>query len=211
MTIAPARIGVFGGSFDPPHLAHLALARAAVDQLALDELRWLPAGTPWQKHRAGRTLAPADHRLAMTRLLVEDEPRFVVDARELHREGPSYTVDTLRELHAEHPAARLWLVIGQDQYARLDTWHEWREILHLAALAVTARDGCDVVAPSAVAAVPHDRQVLAMPAMPHAATEARRLAAQGADTARLVGTAVAQYITRHSLYRETPVSHDRTN
>jgi nicotinate-nucleotide adenylyltransferase len=204
-------IGIFGGSFDPPHLAHLALARAALEQLALDELRWLPAGAPWQKQRDGRTLADGAHRVAMTRLLVAGEPRFVVDERELHRAGPSYTVDTLRELRAEHPAARLWLVIGQDQYARLDTWHEWREILPLASLAVAARDGCGVIAPPAVAAVPHVVQVLALAPMPHAATEARRLAARGADTAALVGTAVAQYITRHSLYREAPASHDRTN
>jgi nicotinate-nucleotide adenylyltransferase len=202
----PRRIGLLGGSFDPPHLAHLALARAALEQLALDELRWLPAGAPWQKQREGRVLAPAADRVAMVNLLVEGEPRFVVDERELHRAGPSYTIDTLRELHAEQPEAQLWLVLGQDQYARLDTWHDWRGILPLAGLAVAARDGEAVVAPPAVAASPHVSRVISLPAMPHSATEARRLAASGADTSTLVGAPVARYIARHLPYRAAPAA-----
>lgn len=204
-------IGVFGGSFDPPHLAHLALARTALQALALDELRWLPAGAPWQKQREGRVLAPAADRVAMLRLLVAGEPRFVVDERELHRAGPSYTVDTLRELRAEQPGATLWLVIGQDQHERLPTWHQWPEVLRLAGLAVAARDRDAVRAPPALAAVPHALRVLDMPAMAVSATGARAIAAAGGDPSPLVGPAVAQYITRHSLYREPSVSPDPKN
>ena len=117
---ARRRVGIFGGSFNPPHQAHLALARLACDLLALDELRWLPAGQPWQK--PAEALAPAHHRLAMVQALVQGEPRFLVDNRELCRQGPSYTLDTVRELSAEQPGTEWVLVIGQDQYARLASW-----------------------------------------------------------------------------------------
>jgi nicotinate-nucleotide adenylyltransferase len=196
---AAQSFGLFGGSFDPPHAAHRALAAAALEQLALDELVWAPAGQPWQK--SGRALQPADSRLAMLRLLTEDEPRFSIDERELHRAGPSYTVETLRELHAERPGARWWLVIGQDQYARLDTWHAWPEILALAGVAVAARDGETVRAAPGLAGCPHALRILEMPALPHSATTVRRRAAAGLDVTALVGAPVARYIARHHLYR----------
>ena len=103
------RIGLLGGTFDPPHLAHLALARQARDELRLEELRLLPAGQPWQKLAAGQR-APADgaHRVAMLKLLTQGEPGIAIDERELHRAGPSYSVDTVREIHEEQPAARLF-------------------------------------------------------------------------------------------------------
>jgi nicotinate-nucleotide adenylyltransferase len=139
------RVGMFGGSFNPPHRAHRALARLACDVLALDELRWLPAGQPWQKPAGD--LAPPEHRLAMVQALVQGEPRFVVDNRELCRQGPSYTLDTVRELSAEQPGTEWVLVIGQDQYARLASWHGWRELLASVTLAVAAREGQAVQAP----------------------------------------------------------------
>ena len=192
-------VGLFGGSFDPPHAAHRALAGAALAQLGLDELVWMPAGTPWQK--AGRTLQPAADRLAMLRLLTAGEPRFSIDERELHRDGPSYTVDTLRALHDERPGVRWWLVIGQDQYARFDTWHAWRDILALAGLAVAARDGAAVRAAPGLAGCPHALRIVEMPALPHSATVVRQRAAAGLDVTALVGAPVARYIARHNLYR----------
>ena len=105
------KIGLLGGSFDPPHNGHVALARSALAHLALDELRWLPVGLQWQKRR--RPTRAAD-RQAMVALAIDGEPHFVVDDRELRRRGPSYTVATLRELNAEQPA-EWFLVIGQDQ------------------------------------------------------------------------------------------------
>jgi nicotinate-nucleotide adenylyltransferase len=97
------RIGLFGGSFDPVHNAHVALARSALEALALDEVRWIPAGHPWQKTR---TLADAAHRQAMVALAIEDEPRFVLDPIELQRPGPSYMLDTVTELQAAQPDAQ---------------------------------------------------------------------------------------------------------
>jgi nicotinate-nucleotide adenylyltransferase len=198
------RIGVFGGSFDPPHLAHLALARAARDALALDELRLLPAGQPWQK--AGQALAPAADREAMLRLLVAGQAGLVVDPRELHRDGPSYTIDTLRELAAEQPGAMLFLVVGADQFARLDTWREAEAILDLATLAVAARAGQSPQPPAAWAQRPLVWRELPMPPSAISATEVRRRVAAGAPTAALVGAAVAGYIDQHQLYRAAPGS-----
>ena len=191
--------GLFGGSFDPPHLAHLALARAALEQLALDRLVWMPAAR--SPHKAAQPPAPAADRVAMLRLLTADEARFEVDERELRRAGPSYTVDTLRALRTEHPATDWWLVIGQDQYARFDTWHEWRAILALAGLAVAARATQAVAPAPGLAGCPHALRVLALPPLPHSATAARARSAAGQDVAALVGAPVARYIAHHHLYR----------
>ncbi len=196
----PRRIGLFGGTFDPPHLAHLALARVARDALALDELRWIPAGQPWQK--SGRRLAPGEHRAAMVRALVGAEPGFVVDTRELGRPGPSYTMDTVREIAHEVPGAELYLVIGQDQYARLDTWHEWASLLAAVTLAVAGREGRPPAPPPALAARAHRVQALPLPAMRISSTAAREAIAQGLPAADLVGPDVARYIAHHHLYAE---------
>ena len=199
----PRRIGLLGGSFDPPHLAHLALGRLAQQALRLDELRWLPAGTPWQK--AGRMLAPAEHRAAMLALLVGDAPGQSIDMRELQREGPSYTLDTVLALQAERAAsgqapADWFLVLGQDQFARFDTWQRWPELLQRVTLAVAGRDGQAPVAPPALAAVTYHCQRLDLPTMDISASTVRRLRAAGQPISALVGEAVARYIDQHQLY-----------
>jgi nicotinate-nucleotide adenylyltransferase len=142
-------------------------------------------------HKADQPPASGADRVAMLQRMVEGEPRFSIDPRELDRVGPSYTIDTLRALRAERPGTRFWLVIGQDQYARFDTWHEWREILALAGLAVAARDGDGL-------------RIVEMPALPHSATTVRSRAAAGLDVTALVGTPVARYIADHHLYRVAP-------
>lgn len=202
MTQAAKRIGLFGGSFNPPHLAHLALGRLARDAMQLDELRWLPAGQPWQKP-AG-TLAPAEHRAAMVRLLAQDAPGFVVDEREIHRPGPSTTIATVRELLAEQPGAEIVLVIGQDQYANLHTWRDAAQLRSLVTLAVAARDGQTPAPPAAWAGVKHRMQVLPLPPMAISATDIRQRIALGQPIAALVGPAVAGYIDQHHLYRAPP-------
>jgi nicotinate-nucleotide adenylyltransferase len=201
---APRRVGVLGGSFDPPHLAHRALADLALSALQLDALHWLPARAPWQK--AGREMAPAADREAMLRLAIGGQPRFAIDPRELRREGPTYTIDTVRELCAESPDTDWWLVIGQDQYGRFDTWRDWPEILARLGLAVAARAGEQPQAPAAVAAVPHRMQVLPMPRLDIAASDIRTRCAQGREIASLVGQPVARYIDQHALYTGRPRS-----
>jgi nicotinate-nucleotide adenylyltransferase len=202
LTKALRAVGLFGGSFDPPHLAHRALAEAALAQLPLEALLWVPARQ--SPHKADQVPASGADRVAMLERLVQGEPRFCVDTRELDRDGPSYTVDTLRELHDQQPGVRWWLVIGQDQYARFDTWHEWREILSLAGLAVAARDGGSVRAAPGLSGIPHALRILEMPALPHSATVVRSRAAAGLDVTALVGTPVARYIADHNLYRIAP-------
>jgi nicotinate-nucleotide adenylyltransferase len=131
------RIGLFGGTFDPPHLGHLALAERARDQLRLDRVIFMPSGLPPHKRR--RAVAPPAHRLAMTRIAVRGNAGFVVSALETRRRGASYTVDTLRALAAREPEARLYLVIGEDSLRDFPTWHAPEEIAELAALAVAPR------------------------------------------------------------------------
>lgn len=191
------RVGVFGGAFDPPHSAHVALAHAAVDQLQLDELRILPTGDAWHK---ATQLSPAEHRLAMTRIAFAGVPRAVIDERELRRSGPTYTVDTLRELKAEQPGAQLFLVMGADQAGALTRWHDWESVLALVVVCVAARaSNTGKVRP---ALPPQARsQALVLPEMPESATEIRSLVAAGADIAHLVSPGVARYIARHHLYR----------
>ncbi|MCV2423360.1 nicotinate-nucleotide adenylyltransferase [Paucibacter sp. DJ2R-2] len=195
-----ARVGLFGGSFDPVHVAHLALARCALEQLELDQLLWLPAGRPWQK--TGRGLASPEHRRTMVALMLAGESRFVIDDSELERDGASYTIDTVRARQAAHPDEDLFLVIGQDQYERLHSWREWRELLQRVTLAVAARAGQEVRGSADVQMEPHSLLKLALPAMQVSSTQVRELASRGEDIRPLVGDAVAGYIAQHRLYSE---------
>ncbi|WP_431048115.1 nicotinate (nicotinamide) nucleotide adenylyltransferase [Roseateles sp. L2-2] len=197
------QVGWFGGSFDPVHRAHLALAHAALDQLALDEVRWIVAGRPWQK--AGRRMAAAADRAEMVRLTIEGQggdPRFVLDDREMKRAGPSYTLDSVREYQQERPDDALWLILGQDQLAGFPGWNGWEELVERMGLAVAARAQDKVQAPAALLERPHRLVRLTMPALEWSSTEARRLAAEGADVGPVVGEEVAGYISRHRLYSE---------
>lgn len=199
------RIGLFGGSFDPVHTAHLALAHTALESLQLDRLFWVPT-RPWQRG----TQASDEHRAAMVALAIESEPRFVLDRRELLRAGPSYTVDTVRELAAEHAGASIFLMLGQDQYANLPTWKDWQALLPLVTLAVAARAGRPPEPPPALAAVPHRREVLPMPRLDVSATEIRARLARGAPASTLVPALVtapvARYIDQHRLYAAAPTT-----
>jgi nicotinate-nucleotide adenylyltransferase len=190
------RVGVFGGAFDPPHSAHVALAQAAVEQLKLDELRILPTGDAW--HKATK-LSPAEHRLEMSCIAFEGVPHAVIDERELRRAGPTYTVDTLRELKAEQPDAELFLVMGEDQAGALTRWHDWEGVLALAVICVAGRAAN---AGEARAALPPQARVhpLLLPPMDESATAIRSLVATGAGIAHLVSPGVARYIARHHLY-----------
>jgi nicotinate-nucleotide adenylyltransferase len=133
------RIGIFGGTFDPPHLGHLAVAQEVHHRLALDTVLWIPAALP--PHKQTRQLTPGPVRLAMVRAAIAGDPRFSASDLELTRDGPSFTVHTLRQLSALHPGARLFLVLGADQAAELHTWLEPDEIRRLATLVAFARDG----------------------------------------------------------------------
>ena len=189
-------VGLFGGSFDPVHSAHVALARLALTELALDEVRWIPAGQPWQKTRQ---LTSAADREAMVRLAIAGEPRFVLDRIELRRAGVSYTLDTVRELETAEPGTRWVLILGQDQYSTLHTWHGWRELLGLVTLAVANRPDAKLDVNPQIAAEPH--LSLTLPMMDVSSTELRRCIAAGEPIAGFVPDPVARYIEQHGLYR----------
>ncbi|MEO5671983.1 MAG: nicotinate (nicotinamide) nucleotide adenylyltransferase [Ramlibacter sp.] len=194
---AAFRLGVFGGAFDPPHIAHVALARAAVEQLQLDELRIFPTGVAWHKAQSETS---AEHRLAMARLAFAGLARTVVDDRELRRPGPTYTVDTLRELKSERPAAELFLVMGEDQATAFTRWREWQTILGMVTLCMAARPANVPTAEPGLPPQARLRQLQLSP-MPESATEVRQRVAAGEGIAHLVPPGVASYIDRHHLYQ----------
>lgn len=194
------RLGVFGGAFDPPHVAHVALAQAAVEQLQLDQLRIFPTGQAWHKSHA---LTAPQHRLALAEIAFGGLPRTVVDDRELRRPGPTYSIDTLRELKAEYPAAQLFLVMGEDQAISLTRWREWEAIVQLAIICVAGRPSAHSHAGEAPPGLPAQAELrlLRLPSMPESATEVRERVAQGEGIAHLVPPGVARYIELHNLYQ----------
>jgi nicotinate-nucleotide adenylyltransferase len=186
---------MYGGAFDPPHNAHVALARGAVEQLALDELRVFPTGHAW--HRSQQPAATPEDRLAMAKLAFEAGPRVVVDDREIRRAGPTYTIDTLRELARERPGAQLFLMMGEDQLRAFTRWHDWAGIARIATLCVAHRES-----PAAQPPVPGAKIVmLQLPNMPVSATGIRERVRRGEDISSLVPATVAGYIAANRLYQ----------
>jgi nicotinate-nucleotide adenylyltransferase len=199
------RLGVFGGAFDPPHLMHLALVQAAIDQLELDQIRVLPTGQAWHKTRQ---LESAEHRLAMARLAFGAVAKVVVDDREMRRTGPSYTVDTLRELKNEFPLAKLFLIIGEDQARAFKRWHAWQEVSQSAIIYVAGRaclSGVVAIISSKIGDNP-EFESLQVTANAVSATEIRERAANGENLAPLAGQRVARYIAEHLLYQTLPTT-----
>lgn len=207
--VAAPRIGLFGGAFDPPHNAHFELVRTALSQLNLDTLHVLPTGDAWHKTR---TLSPAADRLAMTRLAFAQCPAVQVDDRELRRDGPTYTIDTLRELAQAFINPALFLIIGGDQAASLPRWHDWQAVISVATICVAEREGGTRASGSFDIKNPPPELLdarfkhLTMPLRPISSTDIRTRVAQGAgehELSTLVAPAVARYIATHHLYRLT--------
>ena len=186
------RIGILGGTFDPIHLGHLAAARAAIECAELDRVLVIPTGVP--PHRPPTT-ASADDRLEMSRLAIAGVERLEVSDIELRREGASYTVDTLRELHRLHPEDELFLILGWDAAKLLDTWHEPDEVRRLARLIVVTRPGSG--APATTSEILCER-----PTPDISASRLRRALKRGERVARFVPEPVAEYIANHHLYRD---------
>lgn len=190
------RIGLLGGSFDPPHLGHLLAAGDAHEALALDRLVFIPAAV--QPLKAGQVGASAAQRLAMTQLLVGDDARFEVSSVEIDRGGLSYTVDTLRTLAAAWPSAELNWLVGADVLESFAKWKEPAEIMRLATLVVMQRAGGE--APS-VASLPGRPRLLATRRIDISSTEIRERVRQEKPIRGFVPDAVAAYISAERLYR----------
>lgn len=200
MNATPLRIGVFGGAFDPPHAAHHALVEAALTQLQLDSLLVFPTGKAWHKVRQ---LSGAQDRIAMAKLAYADLPLVHVDARETLRKGPTYTVDTLRELQVEHPRATLFLVIGDDQAYALQSWHDWQAVVQIAIICVAARGDAAGIAPRFIPPFGLEPRFLQLsfPVVSVSATDIRARIAAGQSVTPMVSEAVARYIADHHLYQ----------
>ncbi|MGB0097384.1 MAG: nicotinate-nucleotide adenylyltransferase [Solirubrobacteraceae bacterium] len=197
------RVGILGGTFNPPHFGHLVCAQEAYLQLRLDRVVLIPALIPPHKpieHEPG-----AEHRVELCRRAVHGDPRFTVSDLEIRRPGLSYTVDTLTELHSQAPDNKLFLIVGGDVAAGLRDWQEPERVLSLASLAVAKRRG---TSRSAVDAALHSlrggerAEFFPMPRIGVSSTMIRRRVRAGEPIKYLVPDAVADYIDRHNLYKE---------
>ena len=216
--IVPGSLGVFGGTFDPIHVAHLAVAEAARDALGLERVLFIPNRQP--PHKPDQRVTPAADRLAMVRAAIADNPAFETSTIEIDRDGPSYTSDTLAALRADRLASGpagtsgdLALILSAEALAGLATWHEPARVLELATLVVAPRDGSpDLDAETIARLVPGANARVVMldgPRMRLSASEIRARAAAGRSLRYLVPDAVAAYIGDHALYTE-PRRMDRS-
>jgi len=214
-----ACVALLGGSFDPVHRGHVALAELFAGQLHPDQLRIMPAGQPWQK-KAGLLASDAD-RVTMLELAFQDTGlKVAIDTREIERKTPTYTVDTLRELRAERgPGTSIVFLMGADQLQKLDTWREWESLFELANFGVAARPGYSLedaglppavaaqlaqrkATPELVRASPAGRVVLAHTlAVDISATQVRAALRAGGDAESCLAPQVLDYIQQHNLYK----------
>lgn len=202
------RIGILGGTFNPPHIGHVALARHARSELGLERVLMVPANVAPHKPASREDPGP-EHRLAMCRLAVASEPGLEASALEIERGGTSYTVDTVQAIHDTHPDAELTLIVGADIARTLPGWREPARLLGMVGLAVAQRDELDlrdvrralapVIAPGLDP--PPRMALLRMAPVAASSSAVRDLLAAGAPVDELVGEAVAGYIAEHGLYR----------
>lgn len=189
------RIGLLGGSFDPPHIGHLLAASDAYEALSLDRVLFIPAAV--QPLKAAQRVTPADHRLAMTRLLVGEDLRFAVDAIEIERGGLSYMVDTLATLSARWDDVELFLLVGTDVTGTFARWREPARIGQLATLVVLQRAGDE----PELSGMPPTTRVLPTRRIDVSSTEIRRRVAEGRSIHGFVPDSVADFIAAQGLYR----------
>lgn len=201
----PRRIAIIGGTFDPPHRGHLAAAQAVRDQLAVDQIWFMVAGNPYQKTDS-RPITDGAVRVAMVRALVNAEPGFSVDDREVRRIGPTYTVDTLEELVREMPDTSFYLVIGADAAAGFSTWKSPERIVALSTLVIVNRTGAQQ-SQQWRGSLPPDASVVEVMMSPVdvSSTDIRARVADGSSAeslAEMMTPAVARIIVERGLYQE---------
>ncbi len=196
-------VGILGGTFDPVHSGHLILAEVAREQLNLNEILFIPAGQPWLK--VERTITPAEHRLQMLRLALDDTPYFRTSEMEIKRSGPTYTIDTINALKERLSAEdELFFILGQDNLMQLPQWHDAPELIKLCYLVAAPRPGVKKPDLKALEAeIPGIRQrvmLMKEPLVDISATDIRERVARGLSVRHLVPEPVNRYIKEHRLY-----------
>ena len=196
-TTAPRRLGILGGTFDPPHAGHLAAALAVQTQVALDELVLMVANEPWQKV-GDRQVTPARVRFEMTEALVDGISGLRADDREIRRGGPTFTVDTLEEILAEQPDTEIFLVVGADTANRLETWHRASDVVRLSTIVIVNRDDST----NAASGFLRDARVVnvTMNAVDVSSSAIRKSVAHGESIDSATSSSVASIIRDRSLY-----------
>lgn len=188
------RIGVMGGTFDPIHHGHLVAASEVAQSFGLDEVIFVPTGQPYQK----RDVSPSEHRYLMTVIATASNPRFTVSRVDIDRNGPTYTVDTLRDVQGAHPDADLFFISGADAIAQIVGWKDHDQLWSLAHFVAVTRPGH----PLSVSGLPEEHvSRLEVPALSISSTDCRARVSQGSPVWYLVPDGVVQYIAKHSLYR----------
>ena len=191
-------IGVMGGTFDPIHHGHLVAASEVADRFDLDEVLFVPTGEPWQK--AGRQITPAEDRYLMTVIATASNPRFSVSRVDIDRGGPTYTIDTLKDLREQYPNEQLYFITGADALASIMSWHDWEEMFELAEFVGVTRPGYDLREDMLPADIQERVHLVEIPAMAISSTGCRERASQGRPVWYLVPDGVVQYIAKNDLY-----------
>ena len=193
------RIGIMGGTFDPVHHGHLVAASEVQDRFSLDEVVFVPTGQPWQK--ADSHVSPAEDRYLMTVIATASNPRFAVSRVDIDRPGPTYTVDTLRDLSAGYgPGVELYFITGADALAAILSWKDAQQVFDLAHFVAVTRPGYELSA----AHLPRDTvRLVEVPAMAISSSDCRQRVAAGKPVWYLVPDGVVQYIAKRNLYRST--------
>lgn len=201
----PQRIGLFGGTFDPPHLGHLILASEAQSQLELDRLLWIL--TPEPPHKQGHPITPTEHRLAMVQLAIEDNPAFELSRVELDRPGPHYTVDTIKLIAGQNPEAEIVPIIGGDSLRDLPTWHKPKELLYACHwVGVMRRPNEESSLDELERELPGIRakvHYVDAPLLEIASREIRNRIAEGRSVRYYLPASVYDYINQNHLYRQS--------
>lgn len=193
----PSRLGVMGGTFDPVHHGHLVAASEVAHRFMLDEVVFVPTGQPWQK--SDRVVSPSEDRYLMTVIATADDARFTVSRVDIDRAGPTFTVDTLRDLGAQRPGAELFFITGADALGSILTWRDPHDVLALAHLVGVTRPGHDL---AAAHLPPGSASVVEVPALAISSSDIRRRVAEGAPIRYLVPAGVESFIAKSGLYRE---------
>ena len=188
------RIGVLGGTFDPPQNGHIAVAEAVLDRLDLDHVLFVPAGDPWHKDEE----ATPGQRRDMLSLALEHSEHFSVSSVDIDRPGPTYTIDTLRDLSKLYPGAQLYFIMGDEAFAGIQTWNNYEELGEFATFVVVSRHGTQ---PEVPAKLSPSVNLLEISALPISSTQCRERIENGLSLDGLVPDKVAQYIEEHQLYR----------